>query len=90
MSFDDRLKSVEVACGFSTTGGVGVIRTAVETYERSTEFYGQLRDRVSRVGGRIRPAGEGETVALMVSDRHDNIGMDPSLPRSARWPARRC
>ena len=77
LSFDDRLKSVEVAAGFSTTGGVGVIRTAVETYERSTDFYGQLRDRVSRVGGRIRQAGEGETVALMVSDRHDNIGMDP-------------
>lgn len=77
LSFDDRLKTVEVASGFSTNGGVGVIRTAVETYERSTDFYGQLRDRVSRVGGRIRQAGEGETVAVLVSDRHDNIGMDP-------------
>ncbi len=77
LSFDERLNSVEVASGFSTTGGIGVIKTAVETYERSTDFYGQLRDRVTRVGGRIRQAGEGETVALMVSDRHDNIGMDP-------------
>lgn len=77
LSFDERLKTVEVASGFSTTGGIGVIKTAVETYERSTDFYGQLRDRVTRVGGRIRQAGEGETVALLVSDRHDNIGMDP-------------
>ena len=77
LSFDERLKNVEVASGFSTSGGVGVIRTAVQTYERSTEFYGQLRDRVSRVGGRIHQAAEGETVALLVSDRHDNIGMDP-------------
>jgi len=77
LSFDERLNSVEVASGFSTTGGIGVIKTAVETYERSTDFYGQLRDRVTRVGGRIRQAGEGETVALLVSDRHDNIGMDP-------------
>ncbi|MEU4389373.1 metallophosphoesterase family protein [Kribbella sp. NPDC023855] len=84
LSFDERLKSVEVAAGFSTTGGVGVIRTAVETYERSTDFYGQLRDRVSRVGGRIRQAGEGETVALMVSDRHDNIGMDPFAAEVAK------
>lgn len=77
LSFDDRLKTVEVASGFSTTGGVGLIKTAVETYERSTDFYGQLRDRVSRVGGRIHQAAEGETIALLVSDRHDNIGMDP-------------
>jgi hypothetical protein len=77
LSFDDRLAHVEVASGFSTTGGIGVIRTAVETYERSTEFYGRLRDRVTQVGGRIRQAGEGETVALLVSDRHDNLGTDP-------------
>jgi predicted phosphodiesterase len=76
VSFDERLRGVEVASGFSTTGGVGVIRTAVETYERSTEFYGKLKDRVSQVGGRIHQATEDETVALLVSDRHDNIGMD--------------
>jgi predicted phosphodiesterase len=77
ISLDQRLQGVEVASGFSTTGGVGVIRTAVETYERSTDFYGRLKDRVSEVGGRIHQPSEGETVALMVSDRHDNIGMDP-------------
>jgi predicted phosphodiesterase len=77
MSFDARLKGVEVASGFSTTGGVGIIRSAVQTYDKSTEFYGQVRDRVGRVGGQIRPAGKDETVALMVTDRHDNIGMDP-------------
>jgi predicted phosphodiesterase len=77
VSFDPRLKDVEVASGFSTTGGVGVIRTAVQTYERSTQFYGQVLDRIPGVGGRIHQAAEGETIALLVSDRHDNIGMDP-------------
>jgi Icc-related predicted phosphoesterase len=84
LSFDSRLSHVEVASGFSTTGGVDVIRTAVETYERSTVFYGKLKDRVSGVGGRIHQAGEGETVALMVNDRHDNIGMDPFAAELAK------
>ncbi|MFC9692746.1 metallophosphoesterase [Kribbella sp. NPDC056951] len=84
LSLDPRLKKVEVASGFSTTGGVGVIKTAVETYERSTEFYGRLRDQVPRVGGRIHQATENETVALLVSDRHDNIGMDPVAAEVAK------
>jgi predicted phosphodiesterase len=84
VSFDDRLADVEVASGFSTTGGIDLIRTAVQTYERSTEFYGRLRERVSRVDGRIRPAGEGETVALLLSDRHDNIAIDPFAAEVAK------
>ena len=76
LSFDDRLKTVEVASGFSTTGGVDVIRTLVETYRRSTELYGRLKDRVNDVATEIHQPSEGETVALLVSDRHDNIGID--------------
>ncbi|MFF0340864.1 metallophosphoesterase [Kribbella sp. NPDC004875] len=76
LSFDDRLKSVEVASGFSTTGGVGVIRTLVETYRRSTELYGRLKDRVADVAPQIHEPSKDEKVALLVSDRHDNIGID--------------
>ncbi|HEY0471930.1 MAG TPA: metallophosphoesterase [Kribbella sp.] len=76
-SLDSRLAQVEVATGFSTTGGIGLIRTAVRTYQQSTQFYGRLRDRVPQVGGPIHQATAGETVAVMVNDRHDNIGMDP-------------
>jgi predicted phosphodiesterase len=76
LSFDDRLKTVEVASGFSTTGGVGVIRTLVETYRRSTELYGKLKDRVADVSPRIHQPSDKEKVALLVSDRHDNIGID--------------
>lgn len=84
IALDQRLENVEVAAGFSTNGGVGIIRTAVETYDRSTEFYGKLRDGVSQVGGRIRQANDEETVALLVSDRHDNIGMDPFAAEVAK------
>jgi predicted phosphodiesterase len=76
MSFDNRLKKVEVAAGFSTTGGVGVIRTLVETYRRSTELYGRLKDRVADVAPQLHQPGEDQKVALLVSDRHDNIGID--------------
>nr|WP_202892370.1 metallophosphoesterase family protein [Kribbella shirazensis] len=76
LAFDDRLKTVEVASGFSTTGGVGVIRTLVETYRKSTELYGRLKDGVDEVATQIHRPGEDETVALLVSDRHDNIGID--------------
>ncbi|MEU4193780.1 metallophosphoesterase [Kribbella sp. NPDC026611] len=76
LSFDDRLKQVEVASGFSATGGVGIIRTLVETYKKSTQLYGQLKDRVADVAPEIHQPSEQETVAILVSDRHDNIGID--------------
>ena len=73
---DEQLQGVEVASGFSTTGGVGVIRTAVETYQRSSRFYGQLKDSVADVATQIHQPAEGQKVALQVNDRHDNIGID--------------
>ncbi|WP_432892609.1 metallophosphoesterase family protein [Kribbella sp. CA-245084] len=76
MSFDNRLKKVEVASGFSTTGGVGVIRTLVETYRKSTELYGRLKNRVADVAPEIHQPSKDQKVALLVSDRHDNIGID--------------
>ena len=76
MSFDNRLKTVEVASGFSTTGGVGVIRTLVETYRKSTELYGRLKNRVADVAPEIHQPTKEQKVALLVSDRHDNIGID--------------
>ncbi|MFC0625194.1 metallophosphoesterase family protein [Kribbella deserti] len=82
--FDERLRGIEVATGFSTTGGIGLIRTAVETYEKSTKFYGALKEKVVRSGGRIRQPAPDETVALLVSDRHNNIGMDPVIGEVAR------
>lgn len=84
LELDDPLKGVEVASGFSTTGGVGVIKTAVETYQRSTQFYGQLKDKVSQVKGQLHKPEKHETVAIQVNDRHDNIGMDPFAAEVAK------
>ncbi|HZX05532.1 metallophosphoesterase family protein [Kribbella sp.] len=77
LDLDQQLQGVEVAAGFSTTGGVGFVKTAVETYQRSTQFYGRLKDKVGGVKGQIHQPGKDETVAIQLNDRHDNIGMDP-------------
>ncbi|HEY3562877.1 MAG TPA: metallophosphoesterase [Kribbella sp.] len=84
LDLDNQLQGVEVAAGFSTTGGVGVIKTAVETYQRSTRFYGQLKDRVGEVKSQIHQPGKDEKVAIQVNDRHDNIGMDPFAAQVAK------
>jgi predicted phosphodiesterase len=69
------LATIEVAEGAATSGSLAIIRSAISTYNTSVTFYGNLVDAVPRDGFR-RPA-EDETVAVLVSDRHDNIGMDP-------------
>ena len=70
-----RLADIEVSQGPATDGSLALIRSAIATYNTSVTFYGELVDAVPRDGFRVPQ--EGETVALLVSDRHDNIGMDP-------------
>ncbi|HWD80768.1 MAG TPA: metallophosphoesterase, partial [Kribbella sp.] len=84
LDLDNQLQGVEVASGFSTTGGIGVIKTAVETYQRSTRFYGQLTAKIGDVKTQIHQPGKEETVAIQVNDRHDNIGMDPFAAEVAK------
>lgn len=77
LRFDDRLAAVEVSSDSTTRGGVELVGSALSTYRGSVEFYGALAERVTEVAPRIRGPQEGDTVALLVADRHDNIGMDP-------------
>lgn len=70
-----RLATIEVARGAATTGSLAIIEGAITTYNTSVTFYGELLESVPEEGFRV--PGEDETVALLVSDRHDNIGMDP-------------
>lgn len=70
-----RLASIEVARGAATRGSLAIIEGAITTYNASVTFYGKLLDAVPESGFRV--PGDGATVALLVSDRHDNIGMDP-------------
>lgn len=72
---DDVLDKVEIAQGASTTGSRALVEGALETYRTSVSFYGRLA--VSAATADVRTPLEGESTALVVTDRHDNIGMDP-------------
>ena len=51
-----------------------LLLSAVDTYDRSKEFYSAAAEGAADLD--LRQPEDGETVALLVSDRHDNIGMD--------------
>jgi predicted phosphodiesterase len=75
-SLDPELNRIEVLTGGASRGGVQLIESAVTTYNNSLVFYRDLTERAAELGDRLRDPEDGDTVALMVADRHDNIGMD--------------
>jgi predicted phosphodiesterase len=83
ITLDPRLGRLEAASGFATTGGVGLIRTAVDTYNRSRRLYGDLGDAIPGVEAQVRKPAEDQKLAVLLSDRHDNIGMDPVVSELA-------
>ncbi len=67
-------RKVEVAVSATTKGSRRLLMSAVDTYDRSKNFYADALEAADEVV--VRQPEEGETVAVIVSDRHDNIGMD--------------
>ena len=72
---DEVLDNVEIAEGASTSGSRAVVEGALSTYRTSVSFYGRLARTAAKT--EVRAPLQGETTALVVTDRHDNIGMDP-------------
>ncbi len=70
----EEARGVEVQNGVTTTETRRLIESAVETYRKSLEFYAAAEDAAGEL--ELRTPEEGETVVALVSDRHDNIGMD--------------
>ena len=62
--------------GLFTTGTRRLLQSAFDTYAKSKVFYRDVADRVDEVADQLHQPAKGETVAVLVSDRHDNIGMD--------------
>ncbi len=60
----------------ATTGQTRrLIESAISTYQLGREFYADAATEAGELL-ELRQPEEGETVVLVVSDRHDNIGMD--------------
>ncbi len=70
----EEARGVEVQNGVTTTETRRLIESAVETYKKSLEFYAAAEEAAGEL--ELRTPEEGETVVILVSDRHDNIGMD--------------
>ncbi|GAB3991657.1 hypothetical protein GCM10028771_12030 [Nocardioides marmoraquaticus] len=73
----------QVQGGMFTTGTRRLLQSALDTYDRSTRFYDDVLERVDDVADDFRTPDDGDTVAVLVTDRHDNIGMDAVVRRAA-------
>lgn len=71
----DEADGVEVSGDVTTVQTRRLIESAVDTYDTSKSFYADAADAAAKLG--LRTPVEGDTVVAFVSDRHDNIGMDP-------------
>ncbi len=71
----------EEAVGIEVLGGAParqtrrLVESAVSTYQISRTFYDDLTETARSLA--FRDPADDETVAIVVSDRHDNTGMDP-------------
>lgn len=68
------LDQVEFSGGTAATQARRLVQSALSTYEKSREFYALAAADAGLLD--LRQPEEGQTTALLVSDRHDNVGMD--------------
>lgn len=69
------LDEVKVSRGAASSGSRALVQGALDTYRESLEFYNDLADHAAEI--EVREPEEDQTVAIVVTDRHDNVGMDP-------------
>ena len=70
----EELDGVEVRGDVTTAQTRRLVESAVATYDKSRTFYAEAAEEAADLD--LHVPAEDETVALMVSDRHDNVGMD--------------
>lgn len=75
VTLPDEAQRVEILSGGVTTQTRRLVESAVSTYNKGVAFYDDAAEAAATLD--LREPEEGETVVLLVSDRHDNIGMDP-------------
>jgi hypothetical protein len=70
------LTSWQIQGGLVTEGTRRLVFSLFDTYETSKVFYRGVADGVGVIANQLHRPADDETVAVLVSDRHDNIGMD--------------
>ena len=73
----------QIQGGLVTRGTRRLLSSLFDTYDRSKVFYAGVIDRVDDIAGQLHQPEQDETVAVLVSDRHDNIGMDEVVRKVA-------
>lgn len=77
LEIPEEAREIEVQVSATTVGTKRLLLSALDTYERSRNFYDAAEETARTL--EVRQPEPGETVAVIVSDRHDNIGMDPVI-----------
>lgn len=70
-----KARSIELSGEATSQATRRLIASAISTYEQSRDFYDGLVEGVDEL--ELRRPEDDEVVAVLVSDRHDNVGMDP-------------
>jgi hypothetical protein len=70
-------KPLQIETGLLTSGTQRLVTSAFSSYRESLTYYKDIARHARRIGGQLHQPGQGEVVAVLVADRHDNIGMDP-------------
>lgn len=78
---DPTLDRLELSEGAALRSGSSLIEGAIRTYQESSEFFDKLAETAKDV--EVRTPEEGQTVALVVTDRHDNVAVDPTARQIA-------
>lgn len=73
----EQAEGVEIETGLVTSGTRRLVSSAIASYRKSLEFYSAVAEQAPALADQLRQPEEGEVVGVLVSDRHDNIGMDP-------------
>lgn len=72
----EEAQPLEVEAGLMTRGTKRIAESVFDSYARSVAFYQDVVDASDALAGQLRVPAEDETVAVLVSDRHDNVRMD--------------
>ncbi len=79
----EELQGWQIQGGLVTQATRRLLTSMFDTYDKSIAFYDQVLGRVDGVADSLHAPEEGQTAAVLVSDRHDNIGMDEVVRKVA-------